>query len=67
MIIIRVKQTQHEFRYEGQIELSLDNVFLNIDWYIDEMPPQDFDELCVWRSNGFDKFFIEDIISITSE
>ena len=65
MIIIKTVHFEH--KYEGDINIQIDNISVRIDWYIGEMPPQDPDELCTWRSNGFEMFWIEDVVSIRGE
>lgn len=55
----------YEYKYQGEIVITIGETMLGIDWFLDEQPPSnDSDELDTWCSNGFDSFEIKDIISI---
>lgn len=62
MITIKTKSYEHE--YYGNIEIYYDDNFLCIDWWGYDLPPTNEDELATWCSNGFDRFWIEDVVSI---
>ena len=65
MIIITTnyKGKTFEHKYEGQIYLELAGRHLNVDW---TRLPHNHDGLFTWHGNGFDTFWIEDIVSIKS-
>jgi len=62
-VIIVSTQDGTCFKYEGRIEIYIDEVFLNINWHTDT-PSKEEDDLMIWSSDGFDKFFIEDVKAI---
>jgi len=61
------KGKQYRHSYEGEIAIEIDPEIVRIGWFIDEMPPQNEDELCTWRSNGFDMFWNDEVQSIVGE
>lgn len=61
MIIIQI-QDGTCFKYEGNIEIYRDGIFLYVDWSYSK-PIKD-DNWVSWNSAGFDTHFIEDIKSI---
>lgn len=65
MIIIETKS--HKFKYFGDISIYCNDIFLCVDWININSGPQDMDELNIWRDNGFDRFFLEEVISIRGE
>lgn len=62
MIIISVKQG-YKYKYEGEIDITIDDTFLSIRWFIDDIPSDD-DKLTTWSTNGYDKFWLKDIVLI---
>lgn len=63
MITIKTYKSDFEFKYQGNIELYVDDVFLTIK--ADSSIPSDSEyEIYVWYANIADKFWLEDIESI---
>jgi hypothetical protein len=58
------KEKKYIHNYEGEINIYIDEDFVRIDWFIDEQPPINENELDTWRSNGFDCFEKKYITSI---